>query len=55
MNTITDELVYKVHKLQDALSLAQRTLIVLEKENADLKQLIHNDISTDWIDIKDEK
>lgn len=38
MNTINDELVYKVHILHSALNEAQKSLSSLEKENFDLKQ-----------------
>lgn len=38
MNTINDELIYKVHKLHSALNEAQRTLSSLERENSCLKQ-----------------
>ena len=38
MNTINDELVYKVHVLHSALNEVQKTLKVLEQENCYLKQ-----------------
>lgn len=40
MNTINDELVYKVHKLHYALNEAQKTLSALEQENNTLKQRV---------------
>lgn len=38
MNTINDELVYKVHILHSALNEAQKSLSSLEKENSCLRQ-----------------
>lgn len=40
MNSINDELVYKVHKLHTALNIAENLVSVLETENACLKKLI---------------
>jgi hypothetical protein len=41
MNSINDELVYKVHKLHTALNDAQNLLSILERENACLKKLVN--------------
>lgn len=42
MNTINDELIYKVHVLHSALNEAQKNINVLEKENSFLKETINN-------------
>ena len=41
MNSINDELVYKVYRLHTALNDAQNLLSILEKENACLKKLVN--------------